>query len=160
MFLNQEGFKALFFCEFNKYKKDFLRIIHIDMNKKLLITAAILGATSVIFGAFGAHALKELISVEAQQTFETGVRYQMYHAILLLFIGSTTLLSENTKKAVFYLVLFGVIFFSGSIYGLATNSLTGFDFKTIGFVTPIGGLLLIIAWILLIINFSSKKENN
>jgi uncharacterized membrane protein YgdD (TMEM256/DUF423 family) len=128
------------------------------MNKAILITTSILGVLSVILGAFGAHALKELLNTESLQTFETGVRYQMYHALLLLFVGSTSLVSEKSKKAIFYLVLMGVIFFSGSIYLLATNSLTIFNFKTIGFVTPIGGLFLIISWILLFINFVKIKS--
>ena len=130
------------------------------MNKKILITASLLGLTSVIFGAFGAHGLKELITIEAQQTFETGVRYQMYHAILLLFVGGTSFIQQKHKKAIFYLVVFGLTLFSGSIYGLATNMLTSFDFKTIAFVTPIGGFLLIIAWILLFMNFLKIKSKN
>ena len=115
------------------------------MNKSILVTASILGLTSVVFGAFGAHGLKELILVESLQTFETGVRYQMYHAILLLFVGGSSFVKEKTKRIIFYLTIIGLVFFSGSIYGLATNTLTSFNFKTIGFVTPIGGLLLILA---------------
>ena len=123
------------------------------MNKKILITAIILGLLSVVFGAFGAHSLKALISSEMLQTFETGVRYQMYHAILLLFVGITELIQQKTKKIVFYLIILGVLLFSVSIYLLATNNLTNFNFKAIGFITPIGGLLLIISWILLLITF-------
>lgn len=130
------------------------------MNKKILITASLLGLTSVIFGAFGAHSLKELISIESQQTFETGVRYQMYHAILLLFVGGTSLIKERKKTIIYYLVLVGLLLFSGSIYGLATNALTTFDFKTIGFITPIGGLLLILAWGFLFMNFLKLKPKN
>jgi uncharacterized membrane protein YgdD (TMEM256/DUF423 family) len=128
------------------------------MNKKILITATILGVTSVILGAFGAHVLKEFISLEAQQSFETGVRYQMYHAVLLLFVGGSSLVSQQSKKIIYYFTLIGILFFSGSIYGLATNLLTTFDFKTIGFVTPIGGLFLIFAWIWLFINFLKLKS--
>ena len=127
------------------------------MNRTILITASILGFTSIVLGAFGAHGLKALISVEAVQTFETGVRYQMYHAFLLLFVGGSNVISEKTKTKMFYLVIVGLLFFSGSIYGLATNTLTGFDFKTIGFITPIGGLLLIVAWLLMFIDFLKKK---
>jgi uncharacterized membrane protein YgdD (TMEM256/DUF423 family) len=130
------------------------------MNRTILITGTVLGALSIIFGAFGAHALKELISIESQQTFETGVRYQMYHALLLLFLGSTSLVKLKTKKTIYYLVVIGVLFFSGSIYGLATNELTSFNFKSIGFITPIGGLLLILAWGFMFVDFikiSSKK---
>lgn len=128
------------------------------MNKTILTTAAILGITSIILGAFGAHLLKELISVEAQQTFETGVRYQMYHAILLLFVGNSVLIRQRTKKQIYYITLLGVILFSGSIYGLATNALTTFDFKMIGFITPIGGLFLIVSWIIIFINFLKMKS--
>lgn len=130
------------------------------MNKTILITASLLGVLSIILGAFGAHALKELIPFESQQTFETGVRYQMYHAILLLFVGSTSLIRQKTKKIIYYLVLVGILFFSGSIYGLATNDLTTFNFKSIGFITPVGGLSLILAWSFMFISFlkiSSKK---
>lgn len=128
------------------------------MNKKILITATILGLLSVVFGAFGAHSLKTLISIESLQTFETGIRYQMYHAILLLFVGNTELIKQKTKKIIFYLIILGVILFSGSIYGLATNNITSFDYKTIGFITPIGGLLLIISWLLLLISFVKMKS--
>jgi len=123
------------------------------MNKIILITAALLGVLSIVLGAFGAHGLKAHISVESIQTFETGVRYQMYHALLLLFMGSSKVITEKSKKWSFYFIVFGVLFFSGSIYTLATNSLSSFDFKVIGFITPIGGLFLIISWIILLINF-------
>ncbi len=129
------------------------------MNKKILITAAIFGLLSVVFGAFGAHGLKSLISSDSLQSFETGVRYQMYHSLLLLFLATTSFVSVKNKNIIFYLVLIGVLLFSGSIYGLATNELTGFDFKTIAFVTPVGGLLLIISWVVLLINFIKHKFN-
>jgi uncharacterized membrane protein YgdD (TMEM256/DUF423 family) len=128
------------------------------MNKKILITGSVLGLLAVILGAFAAHGLENSISKDAIETFQTGVRYQMYHAIVLLFIGSTTLLSVKTKKWAYYLMLFGVILFSGSIYGLSTNELSSLDFKTIGFITPIGGLLLIISWLLMLIGFIKIKS--
>jgi uncharacterized membrane protein YgdD (TMEM256/DUF423 family) len=127
------------------------------MNKKILIAGSIFGLLSIAFGAFGAHSLKDVISDEALQTFETGARYQIYHAIVLLFVGSTTLIQQRTKKTLLYLIIFGVVLFSGSIYGLATNSLTNFDFKTVGFITPIGGLFLIISWGILLLNFIKMK---
>ena len=128
------------------------------MNKKILIIASILGMLSVVFGAFGAHGLKALISVESLQSFETGVRYQMYHALLLLFVGISSFISTKNKKIIFYLILIGIIFFSGSIYGLATNELTSFDFKTIALITPIGGLLLILSWAVLLISVIKSKQ--
>lgn len=130
------------------------------MDKKLISTGAIFGMTAIILGAFGAHALKKVLPAEQLVTFETGVRYQMYHALFLILIGMITVLPEKTKKTIYFLVLSGVCFFSGSIYLLATNSLTSFDFKVIGFVTPIGGLLLILAWGMLFFNFVKKKQQN
>jgi uncharacterized membrane protein YgdD (TMEM256/DUF423 family) len=130
------------------------------MDKKLLSTGAIFGMIAIILGAFGAHALKKVLTMEQLSTFETGVRYQMYHALFLILIGTMTNLSEKTKKIIYSLVVLGVVFFSGSIYLLATNSLTSFDFKTIGFITPIGGFLLISAWGILTFDFlkSNKKK--
>ncbi len=121
------------------------------MNKKLLIAGSILGILGIILGAFAAHGLEKLVDANAIKTFETGVRYQIYHAFLLLILGSSSFVSLKSKKSIFYLVLLGLIFFSGSIYGLATNSLSSFDFKTIALITPIGGLLLIVAWIVMLI---------
>ena len=128
------------------------------MDKKIISTGAIFGMIAIILGAFGAHALKKVLSIEELSTFETGVKYQMYHALFLVLIGTLNELSLNAKKIIYNLVVFGVIFFSGSIYLLATNSLTSFDFKVIGFITPIGGLLLILAWSVLLINFIKKKS--
>jgi uncharacterized membrane protein YgdD (TMEM256/DUF423 family) len=130
------------------------------MDKKIISTGAFFGMLAIILGAFGAHALKKVLSLEQLSTFETGVRYQMYQALFLLFIGIMTDLSQKTKKIIYNLVLFGVILFSGSIYLLATNTLTPFDFKVIGFVTPIGGLLLILAWGILFWNIIKKKQQN
>ncbi|MFC5193925.1 DUF423 domain-containing protein [Bizionia hallyeonensis] len=129
------------------------------MNSKILSLGAFLGLIAVILGAFGAHGLQGLISPEQIATFETGVRYQMYHALFLLFLGTSPTVNAKTKQIIFYLVLFGVLLFSGSIYGLATNSLTAFNFKTIGFITPIGGLLLIISWLLLLIKFLKNRTD-
>jgi len=127
------------------------------MDKKIISTGAIFGMLAIILGAFGAHALKKFLSIEELATFETGIKYQMYHALFLLFVG-LSMLSQKVKKTIYYLVVFGVLFFSGSIYLLATNSLTTFNFKIIGFVTPIGGLLLIIAWGVLFMNYLNKKS--
>ena len=113
---------------------------------------------AIILGAFGAHALKKVLDTEQLITFETGVRYQMYNGLFLILIGTLTSLPEKTKKRIYFLTVAGVLLFSGSIYLLATNSLSSFDFKTIGFVTPIGGLLLILAWGALLLNYFNKKS--
>ena len=123
------------------------------MNRTIFITATILGMLAIVLGAFAAHGLKSLIPVESQQTFETGVRYQMYHAFFLFIVANLNSISQNVKRTIFYLVVIGLVFFSVSIYALATNNLATFDFKSIGFITPVGGLLLIAAWLILLINF-------
>jgi uncharacterized membrane protein YgdD (TMEM256/DUF423 family) len=128
------------------------------MDKKIISTATLLGMIAIILGAFGAHALKKVLNIEQLATFETGVRYQMYHALFLLFIGTTGMLSQKIKKNIYFLVVLGVLFFSGSIYLLATNGLASFDFRVIGFVTPIGGFLLILAWGIAGYNFLFKNS--
>lgn len=119
------------------------------MNGTIFISGVGLGALAVILGAFGAHGLENLVDTDAVQTFETGVKYQMYHALFLMILGSTQQLSEKSKRWVYYFIIAGVALFSFSIYLLATNTLTDFDFKTIAYLTPIGGLFLIVGWILL-----------
>lgn len=119
---------------------------------------AFFGMTAVALGAFGAHALKEVLDTQQIATFETGVRYQFYHAFLLLFVGIYNGITARKKIVIFYLITAGIILFSGSIYLLATDTLNDFNFRTIGFVTPLGGLLLIIAWLLLFVEFLKKKS--
>lgn len=126
------------------------------MDKKIISTGAIFGMITIILGAFGAHALKKVLTIDQLSTFETGVKYQMYHALFLLFIGLSSI-SQKTKRVIYNLVVVGIIFFSGSIYLLATNGLfIPFDFKAIGFITPIGGLFLIISWGVLLVNILKK----
>jgi uncharacterized membrane protein YgdD (TMEM256/DUF423 family) len=128
------------------------------MDKKILSTGTIFGMTAIILGAFGAHALKKVLTIDQLSTFETGVRYQMYHALFLIFVVLLPSISQKTKKVIYYLVFSGVLLFSGSIYLLATNTLTAFDFRTIGFLTPIGGFLLILAWTVLLVSILNKKS--
>ncbi|GIZ15611.1 DUF423 domain-containing protein [Capnocytophaga catalasegens] len=128
------------------------------MNRKILVVAAFLGVTAIILGAFGAHGLRKIVDSESVASFEVGVRYQMYHALFLLFIGNSSL-SETQKQYIFGITLIGILLFSGSIYGLATNEWSYFfDFKKIALLTPVGGLLLIIAWTLTIILFFRQKK--
>jgi uncharacterized membrane protein YgdD (TMEM256/DUF423 family) len=116
------------------------------MNKKITATAAFVGMVAIILGAFGAHALKKVLTPEQVISFETGVRYQMYQAFFLFFLATQNDILEKTKKTIFALILSGTLFFSGSIYLLSTTGITGVNFKSIGFITPIGGVLLILAW--------------
>lgn len=126
------------------------------MKRKINILGAILGLTAVLLGAFGAHGLKEFLSVESLNSFETGVRYQIYHAFLLFCIAGVFKLSKTVKRILFWLLLSGIILFSGSIYLLATQTWTGVDFSSIAIFTPIGGTLLIISWIILCYHFMKR----
>ena len=128
------------------------------MDRKIFMTASLFGGISVVLGAFAAHGLKPLLSVSAFDSFNTGIRYQMYHAFLLFFIGITSQITPKQKSILFKLILIGVVLFSGSIYLLSTNALTAFNFKIIGFITPIGGLFLISSWTLLFIYFMRNKK--
>jgi uncharacterized membrane protein YgdD (TMEM256/DUF423 family) len=126
------------------------------MNKKITVTAALFGILAIIFGAFGAHLLKKTLTFDQINSFEIGVKYQMYHTFFLFFISVFTI-SEKSKKVIYNLTVFGVLFFSGSIYLLTTKNISGIDFKSIGFVTPIGGMLLILAWTVLLFDILKKK---
>lgn len=128
------------------------------MKRKIVLTGTFLGMLAIILGAFGAHLLKKWLSTEQLATFETGVRYQMYHAFFLLFLSTRKELSQKVQQIIYNLIVAGVILFSGSIYLLATNGLTVFDFKIIGFATPLGGLLLIVGWATLFATILKKKS--
>ncbi|WBX74042.1 DUF423 domain-containing protein [Tenacibaculum pacificus] len=116
----------------------------------VLISGALFGGLSIIFGAFGAHALKKILSEEQLNSFETGVKYQMYHAIVLLFIGSYFPTPNQFMSWAFFI---GIILFSFSIYGLVLSSAKGKKMKFLGPITPLGGLLLVIGWTLLLFSF-------
>lgn len=116
----------------------------------VLATGALLGLLSVIFGAFGAHALKKKLSKEQLQSFEVGVRYQMYHAIVLLILGFN---NEMISTANYWCFTLGVLLFSFSIYGLVLSDAFGKKLRFLGPITPIGGLLLVSGWMLILIHF-------
>lgn len=120
------------------------------MTQQIIIaTAASFGMLSVIFGAFGAHALKKILSTDQLQSFEVGVKYQMYHAIVLLVLG----LNPNyTTSAIYWCFTIGIILFSFSIYGLVLSDAKGKKLRFLGPITPFGGLFLVAGWALLLIN--------
>lgn len=123
------------------------------MNTKALpfVLGSFFALTAVVLGAFGAHALKGLLEPGQLISYETGVRYQMYHAFAL-FIGGIKqhILPAKSDKAFTFLMTAGIVFFSFSIYILSTSPVTGLQWKWLGPVTPIGGMLLIIGWALLL----------
>lgn len=122
------------------------------MFKNLIITC-FLGLSAVALGAFGAHALKETLSTDQLLSFETAVRYQMYHVIVLLFVNIYEGFSSTQKNRISYLLMLGIILFSGSIYCIQLTSITA---KSIWFVTPLGGLFLMGGWMYLIVVFIKK----
>ncbi|WP_245946178.1 DUF423 domain-containing protein [Marinirhabdus gelatinilytica] len=117
------------------------------LSKNMMVTASILAAVTIAIGAFGAHGLKQLVSSESLTTFETGVRYQMYHVLALLVIGLGGMIPQAAKKWVFRFFVFGILFFSGSIYLLALQEQLPFSVSFLGPITPIGGLLFILGWL-------------
>lgn len=123
------------------------------MKEIVLISASIFGALSIIFGAFGAHALKKILTNELLQSFETGVKYQMYHAIVLLIIGFQFNFTSTIETYIALSFIVGTILFSFSIYGLCLSSAKGNKLRFLGPITPLGGLCLTIGWILLLIKF-------
>lgn len=116
--------------------------------KNIITFACISGITAVILGAFGAHALKSALPPEQLESYRTAVLYQFIHtlaiiAVLILYI----ITSNNVFKRAAILFALGVVFFSGSIYLLSTQSLTRLNLSILGPITPIGGLLFIIGWL-------------
>lgn len=122
--------------------------------------AAILGLTAVVLGALGAHALEAKIDTASLESFETGVRYQAWHALALL--GLTALRAQmRLPRGIGWLWGSGVILFSGSIYGLSLDELAGAQWSFLGPVTPLGGLLMIAGWAwLLLASFQGAQAAN
>ncbi|PRX57156.1 DUF423 domain-containing protein [Flagellimonas meridianipacifica] len=112
---------------------------------------AVYGLLAVIFGAFGAHALKKKLTQEQLQSFETGVKYQMYHAILLVSLGFFLDFGEALQNYMVFCFILGTFLFSFSIYGLVLSSSAGRKLKFLGPITPLGGLLLVLGWVLLLL---------
>lgn len=122
-----------------------------------LVFGAIYGMLSVILGAFGAHALKKILSVERLESFETGVRYQMYAAFFLLIAGYILKFDTSSQKWISILMIAGTILFSFSIYMLSMQDYWGMNLKFLGPITPLGGLFMILAWLMLIFYFVKNK---
>lgn len=120
------------------------------MNKRIIITASLFGMLAVIAGAFGAHALKAKLSPQELQVWHTAVEYHFYHVFALLFLSTFARFKNKLIIASYYLFTFGIIFFSGSLYLLSCRDLLEWNWLTImGPITPIGGLLFILGWIML-----------
>ena len=121
-------------------------------------TGAIIAALSIMMGAFGAHLLKDILSEKALALYETGIKYQLYHAFALIIAGILYKLSPDKKiKTASTLFLLGILLFSGSLYILSykiNNNIEGL--KWVGPITPLGGLCFIAGWIFLAIGYKRK----
>ncbi|WP_373519710.1 DUF423 domain-containing protein [Pricia sp.] len=117
---------------------------------------ALYGLLAIILGAFGAHALKKSFSEEQRKSFETGVKYQMYHALVLIMLGFNFNLDTPPQKYMVYCFLIGAFLFSFSIYGLALSASKGKKWSFLGPITPLGGLLLVVGWGLLLYQFVGR----
>ncbi|MCS3871353.1 uncharacterized membrane protein YgdD (TMEM256/DUF423 family) [Chryseobacterium ginsenosidimutans] len=122
-----------------------------------LVFGAVYGMLSVILGAFGAHALKKILSVERLESFETGVKYQMYAAFFLLIIGYILKFDTSSQKWTSILMIVGTFMFSVSIYFLSLQDYLGANLKFLGPITPLGGLFMILSWLMLIFYFAKAK---
>ena len=119
------------------------------LTENISFIGALYGLLAVCFGAFGAHALKKKLTPEQLQSFETGVKYQMYHALVLLILGWAVPFQKAADTFMAWCFIFGVFLFSFSIYGLVLSASAGKKMRWLGPVTPLGGLLLVLGWALL-----------
>lgn len=128
------------------------------MYKITVIWGIVFAGLAIVLGAFGAHSLKSMISPDALVTFETGIRYQMYHALALIAIGLTSAVSVKLQKNITIFFVTGILLFSGSIYLLSLKEVLPFDTTIIEFVTPIGGTFFIIGWFYFLVQMFKLKS--
>ena len=126
------------------------------MNKTITATGIGMIMLAIILGAFGAHALKDILSTERLASFETGVKYQMYHGLAFLIVGLLADRFSFAVKSFFTVALIGNVLFSGSIYLLAMQDVIGIKMSFLGPITPLGGGFLIIAWGMLLVKTLGK----
>jgi len=128
------------------------------MNKSVVVIGSVLVVLGIILGAFGAHALEKMVDADKLLSFETGVRYQMYHGLALIVLGANADRLLEESRVMVRMMLTGVILFSVSIYFLVLQEPMGVELKFLGPMTPFGGLLMIASWVLFIKNLLSSKE--
>ena len=124
----------------------------------LLLFAAVSGLSAVALGAFGAHGLKPLLSSEMLNAYESGVRYQFYHTVVILVLSFQNYTESNYLKRAALFFICGILLFSGSLYLLALTSIGGNTWQWLGPVTPLGGLCFLIGWVFLILQARKKFE--
>ena len=131
------------------------------MDKRFLSISFLLGALAVALGAFGAHALKEMVDERAIETYQTSVQYHFYHVIALAITG--LLLRSGTSvwyKRAGYLFIAGIIIFSGSLYTMTFLKAAAVDgVNWLGAITPIGGLCFIVGWLCLLMGVKTAPKS-
>ncbi|NND15002.1 MAG: DUF423 domain-containing protein [Eudoraea sp.] len=122
------------------------------MNTILLVQfmGALLGMLAIVIGAFGAHRLKKSFTLEQRLQFDTGLKFHLLHAVLLVVLGFNLGFNSPIEDYIAYCFIFGTLFFSFSIYGLTWAASRNKKAKWLGPITPIGGLLLLVGWGLLL----------
>jgi len=123
--------------------------------RKYIIVGGSFALISVVLGAFASHSLKAYFSTEVLQSFETGIRYMMYHGLALMIFSQ---IPNARNNLIFKLFFWGVILFSFSIFILCFGNLTPYDFSWLGPVTPVGGSLLILGWVIFISKTFKEKS--
>ncbi|RNL56514.1 DUF423 domain-containing protein [Pedobacter jejuensis] len=127
------------------------------MNKRIILTASFFGAVAVLLGAFGSHGLKSLVDASSLEIWQKGVNYQFYHTFALLYLSTFARYRNKLINIAYFCFTFGIVLFSGSLYLLATRSILNIGFvDVIGPITPIGGLLFVLGWIMLF--FAAVKD--
>lgn len=132
------------------------------MQKKWLVAGVSFILFGILLGAFGAHGLKSMLKDPVKlQSFETGVRYQLLHGIAFLGIIRIIDFVQDNLRSAYWLLMAGIILFSGSIYLLTLSNIfhAGGMSKWLGPITPIGGVLMLLGWTIVLIKIIQTKTN-
>ena len=122
------------------------------MDRKIITTAAFLGMTAIILGAFGAHALKYLLEPSGLEVWKTAVSYHFYHTLALLFVSILPASNSKAANMAAWFFSLGILLFSGSLYLISTKEILNIEqLSVLGPITPIGGLFFILGWFSLIL---------
>lgn len=137
-------------------------VSHEQLKKQLLIISGFSGSIAILLGALGAHALKSVLTPTQLKSFETGNEYHIYHTLAILILCALIdFLGSKSARKIAMFFLFGIVFFSGSIYLLSLKDVLNITFLQpfLGPITPIGGLLFVIGWSMLVVQAYKMKAN-
>ena len=126
------------------------------MKRKIRLFGSLFMVFGILLGALGSHYFKRILSVEGLESFKVGLRYLIYHGLGLLLLSGMGFKNLKEKKRIFYLMLWGTLIFSGSIFLLSFKNFLPFSISFLGPITPVGGIALILAWSLMVIAFLKK----